>query len=194
MISILFRTLVSTLKSRRTLALENLALRHQVDVLSRHAIRFLYSQIKGNAASVSFAIFNGPGIIRKRNVQGLHRCAGPDKQNVMVSIGRWIFGQEPASGPCGSSPAPFRAAAPPGVPMVRRRPGGGDPVAGFPERLSSAGRAERHEGAGTAPIERASRGGRGAGRPCARRSRFTRAAIGRAEAGDDSGQASCGAV
>jgi hypothetical protein len=82
-------------------------------------------------------------------------------------------------------------AAPQGVPMVRRRPGGGDPVAGFPERLSSAGRAERHEGAGTAPIERASRGGRGAGRPYARRARFTRAAIGRAAAGDDSAEAAC---
>jgi hypothetical protein len=36
MISILFRTLFSALKSRRALALENLALRHQIEVLQRN--------------------------------------------------------------------------------------------------------------------------------------------------------------
>jgi hypothetical protein len=37
MIFIFFRTLFSALKSRRALALENLALRHQLDVLQRNA-------------------------------------------------------------------------------------------------------------------------------------------------------------
>ena len=39
MIFILFRTLFSALKSRRALALENLALRHQLEVLQRNAKR-----------------------------------------------------------------------------------------------------------------------------------------------------------
>jgi len=39
MTSILFRTLFSALRSRRALALENLALRHQLDVLQRNAKR-----------------------------------------------------------------------------------------------------------------------------------------------------------
>ena len=35
MLSLILRTILSSLKSRRSLALENLALRHQLDVLTR---------------------------------------------------------------------------------------------------------------------------------------------------------------